>query len=60
MVEVAQFRSTEFFCGFCCDLFGVCHARVEAEGEVDQEQGPQGEAEGDPLEKPKVIQRSRR
>ena len=32
------------------DLFGVCHERVEA----DQEQVPQGEAEGD------TLQRSRR
>jgi hypothetical protein len=36
---------------------GVCHERVEAEG--DQEPVPQGEAEGDPLEQ-KVKHRSRR
>ena len=45
------------------DLFGVCHERVEA----DQEQVPQGEAEGDTLQRSRRryreaegVQRSRR
>ena len=31
-------------------LVGVCHERVEAEGEAEQGQVPQGEVEGDILQ----------
>ena len=42
MVSGSELRSTEFW----YLLVGVCHRRAEAEGVAEQEQVPQGEAEG--------------
>ena len=40
-------RASSSIYGFWNFGRGVCHERVEAEGEAEQEQVPQGEAEGE-------------